>query len=43
MHTYTYTAPLAAARPAGECTPRVIARVDGAAVPLEAGRILWQR
>ena len=41
--TYTYTARVAAARPAGDYTPRIIANVDGLAVPLEAGRILWQR
>ena len=40
--TYTYTARVAAARPAGDYTPRVSPKVD-AAVPLEAGRILWQR
>ena len=38
----TYTARVAAAPPAGDYTPRVSPKVD-AAVPLEAGRILWQR
>ena len=40
--TYTYTARVAAARPAGDYMPRVSPKVD-AAVPLEGGRILWQR
>jgi starch phosphorylase len=38
-----YTARVAAARPATDYTPRIIVRTDGAAVPLEAGPILWQR
>ena len=41
--TYAYTARAAAARPAGDYTPRIIANMDGLAVPLETGRILWQR
>jgi starch phosphorylase len=40
---HAYTARVAAARPATDYTPRIIVRTDGAAVPLEAGPILWQR
>jgi starch phosphorylase len=32
-----------ATRPPADYTPRIIPRFDGAAVPLEEGRILWQR
>jgi starch phosphorylase len=41
--TYAYTGRVTAARPATDYTPRVVAKVNGAAVPLETGRILWQR
>jgi starch phosphorylase len=40
---YTYRAGVPAARPATDYTARVIPNYAGAAVPLEAGRILWQR
>ncbi|AMN48097.1 starch phosphorylase [Steroidobacter denitrificans] len=40
--TYTYTARVTATRPASDYTPRISPKLD-AAVPLEAGRILWQR
>jgi starch phosphorylase len=40
---YTYGAGVPAARPATDYTARVIPNYAGAAVPLEAGRILWQR
>jgi starch phosphorylase len=38
-----YHATVPAARPAGDYTARVIPHCDGAAVPLEDTRILWQR
>jgi starch phosphorylase len=38
-----YRATVAAARPAGDYTVRLIPRCDGLAVPLEAHQILWQR
>jgi starch phosphorylase len=38
-----YTARVSAARPGSDYTVRVIPHLDGAAVPLEANHILWQR
>jgi glycogen phosphorylase len=38
-----YTASVSNARPATDYTPRVIPQRAGVAVPLESGRILWQR
>jgi len=38
-----YGATVAADRPASDFTPRLIARINGAAVPLEESHILWQR
>ena len=38
-----YRAGVAANRPATDYTPRLIARHDGVAVPLEEAHILWQR
>ena len=40
-HVYKCEAP--ANRPASDYTPRIIPRLPGASVPLEAGSILWQR
>jgi starch phosphorylase len=40
---YTYRARVIAAHPASNYTPRVIPKFAGAAVPLEAARIVWQR
>ncbi len=40
---YLYSAAVSAARPAADYTARVIPLSSGAAVPLEAGHILWQR
>ena len=40
---YIYTARVPAARPATDYTARVIPQHAGAAVPLEAAQILWQR
>ncbi len=40
---YVYSATVPAARPAIDYTARVIPHHDGAAVPLEAAQILWQR
>jgi starch phosphorylase len=40
---YVYGASAPAARPASDYTPRVIPEHAGAAVPLEAPHILWQR
>ena len=38
-----YSAAVSNTRPATDYTPRVIPQHSGAAVPLEAARILWQR
>ncbi|MGP8188289.1 MAG: alpha-glucan family phosphorylase, partial [Terracidiphilus sp.] len=38
-----YGATVAAARPAGDYTARLIPRFEGVAVPLEESRILWQK
>ena len=43
MRGYLYSARVAADRPAGDYTPRIIPYHSGASVPLEAGQILWQR
>jgi starch phosphorylase len=40
---YVYRAAVPAVRPTAEYTARVIPRHPGAAVPLEAAHILWQR
>jgi len=40
---YVYTATVSCARPQRDYTPRVIPHHPGAAIPLEVGRILWQR
>jgi starch phosphorylase len=40
---YVYGARVTATRPATDYTARLIPRHDGAAVPLEAAHILWQR
>jgi starch phosphorylase len=40
---YTCRAQVPANRPASDYTARVIPHCDGAAVPLEETRILWQR
>jgi glycogen phosphorylase len=40
---FLYSAHVPADRPAGDYTPRVVPRHDGASVPLEAAEILWQR
>ena len=38
---YLFRAHVPAHRPAEHYTPRIIPSFDGAAVPLEAGQILW--
>ena len=38
-----YRVGIPANRPAGDYTARVVPRLSGAAVPLEANHILWQR
>jgi glycogen phosphorylase len=38
-----YSATVPSARPPTDYTVRVMPRCDGAAIPLEAPRILWQR
>ncbi|MGA9031712.1 MAG: alpha-glucan family phosphorylase [Sulfuricaulis sp.] len=43
INGYAYRAGVPAARPATDYTARLIPHHDGAAVPLEAARILWQR
>ncbi len=40
---YSYNATVSNTRPASDYTPRVIPQRSGVAVPLESGRILWQR
>jgi starch phosphorylase len=40
---HLYVAQVPADRPAADFTARVVPHYDGVAVPLEAGRILWQR
>jgi len=40
---YAYRAEVPANRPATDYTARIIPHFDGAAVPLEAARVLWQR
>jgi starch phosphorylase len=40
---YAYSAAVPATRPAADFTVRIIPHRDGAAVPLESARILWQR
>ena len=40
---YAYCATVPASRPADDYTARVVAQREGVAVPLEEGRILWQR
>jgi glycogen phosphorylase len=40
---YVYSAAVSAARPRADYTARVIPYRDGAAIPLEDARILWQR
>jgi starch phosphorylase len=40
-NSYLYRARIPALRPAEHYTPRIIPYFDGAAVPLEAGQILW--
>jgi starch phosphorylase len=42
-HGYVYSARVSAARSANNYTPRVVPSRPGAAVPLEANQILWQR
>ena len=43
MHGYVYSGCVSANRPAADYTPRIIPAKEGAAVPLEASQILWQR
>ena len=40
---FVYTASVAATRPAGDFTPRVIPYHPNASVPVEASQILWQK
>jgi len=40
---FVYGTTVAANRPASDFTPRLIPRINGAAVPLEESHILWQR
>ena len=41
--SYAYRTSVSAARPASDYTVRAVPRLDGAAIPLEEPRILWQR
>jgi starch phosphorylase len=43
VNGYIYTATVPANRPATDYTPRIVPRFAPAAVPLEAGLILWQK
>ena len=40
---YVYAASVPAARPRSDYTARIMPRYEGAAVPLEAAQVLWQR
>ncbi|HEY1496757.1 MAG TPA: hypothetical protein VGF49_19515, partial [Candidatus Solibacter sp.] len=40
---FLYRARVIGARPAGDFTARVMPKLKGAAIPLEAARIVWQR
>ena len=40
---YGYSVAVSSARPSCDYTARVMPRCDGAAIPLEDPRILWQR
>jgi starch phosphorylase len=40
---YAYRAGVSATRPVADYTARLVPHYTGAAVPLEAARILWQR
>jgi len=40
---YLYSGPVPGDRPAADYTARIIPYCDGVSVPLEAGRIVWQR
>ena len=42
-HCWSYGAAVSAARPARDYTARIVPSQQGAAVPLEAAYILWQR
>ncbi|SDU18859.1 starch phosphorylase [Verrucomicrobium sp. GAS474] len=41
--TYVYSGAVPAERPLSDFTARVIPHFDGVAIPLEEGRVLWQR
>jgi starch phosphorylase len=43
VNGYTYWASIPGSRAAGDYTPRVVPALEGARVPIEAGRILWLR
>ncbi len=43
VNGYAYSSVVPADRSANDYTPRIIPHKEGAAVPLEAGQILWQR
>lgn len=43
VHGYAYSARIPAKGSVGDYTPRVVPYKEGAAVPMEANRILWQR
>ena len=40
---YVYSTAVSAIRPSGDYTARVMPHTDGVSIPLEEGRILWQR
>jgi glycogen phosphorylase len=43
VNAYIYSTSLPATRPAVDYTPRIIPFFAGITVPLEEGRILWQK
>ncbi|HUW75907.1 MAG TPA: DUF3417 domain-containing protein, partial [Gallionella sp.] len=43
INGYAYRAEMSATRPVSDYTVRLIPHRDGVSVPLEEGRILWQR
>ena len=40
---YVYSTTVSAARSSGDYTARLMPHTDGVSIPLEEGRILWQR
>jgi len=43
VNGFIYRERVPSSRPAGDYTPRIVPAYEGVHVPLEVGRILWQR